>query len=236
MKRHKRDPVPYVFAGLLLVSVLIGLAVLGVRSHLKREYLPLRHPIFRDHKYGGQPAIVEQDAFARLLMKVIRIDLGTGIYFSMRPVQVESIIGLPEGYEKKPDGHEIYCYTYPADTMTTKLDQHQTMGMLKLAQCAQLVYVFKDNRLREMFFDGSHFGGSAFKWEFIRLADKALADCTREDLVKIFGEPTDSAGDYLVWYFRPKMPIPQSPVSALYIHAELTRPNKRLEEFYISLD
>ncbi len=236
MTRLKRDPAVYVLAGLLLASVFIGLAVLGVRSYLKREYLPLRHPIFRDHKYKGQPAVVEQDAFARLLMKVITIDLGTGIHFNMRPIQVESIIGLPEGYEKKPDGHEIYCYTYPADARTTKLDQHKTAGMLKLAQCAQLVYVFKDNRLREMFFARSLFGGTAYKWEFIKLADKALTDCTREDLVKIFGEPKDSAGEYLIWHFRPCTPIPQSPVNALYIHAELTRPNGQLEEFYISLD
>lgn len=236
MKRQRRDPAVYVFAGLFLVSVLIGLAALGVRSYLKREYIPLRHPIFRDHKYKGQPAIIEQDAFARLLMKAIEIDLGTGVYLGMRPVQAESILGLPEGCEKKPDGHEIYCYTYPADAKTARLDQHQTMSMLKLAQCAQLTYVFKDNRLREMFFDSSTFSRANNRWEFIKLADKALTDCTREDLVKLFGEPTDSAGDYLVWYFKPQTPIPQSPVSALYIHAELTRPNSRLEEFYISLD
>lgn len=236
MKLHKRDPAVYVFAGLLLVSVLISITVASIRSNIKREYIALRHPILNDKGYRGKPKYIERREFGGLLSKTIEIDFGTGVQYMSRTLAAESILGLPEGYEKQQGGYKIYSYLYPDKPDVKEVIGHESLGLLAFARCANVTFRYKDDKLRGRFFSASPFNFAAGTWPFLRIGDKPMTECVSQDLLGIFGEPTEAKGNTLVWYYKPQPLKPDNPIQALYAHAVFNRPNDKLSELYISLD
>jgi hypothetical protein len=236
MKLRRIDPAFYVLLAIIPLSIIAALSIFAIRAYIVRHSLPLRHPVWSDEGYKGKPAFIERRKFGELLLKAIEIDFGTGVQYLSSTLRAETTLGLPEAYEKQEGGRSVYTYLYPGDPDAKAAVGHKSVNAMELAKCANLTLVYRDDKLRGRVFAASPFANPRGKWAFLSFEDKPLTECTRDDLTGVFGPPTETKDDVLVWYFKPTPPKPGNPIQAFYAHATFNTPEKTLDEIYISLD